>query len=201
MTSLKEYLRLSGRGTVHENHFSHPPGRAGGANPTAKIARAPSSTPASSAAAATPRRPRHFRALEVFCGPNKSMERALQELAAAPEMSNLMTITTHTLDVDASCNPSIWADVTQWKPELRFKPGELDFVWLSIPCPEYSVAKTTAPRDLDSADLIGKAAIALLLRLRRGLGGGSFAPFSNFSPILPFSRKSLKFGHFSHILP
>ena len=27
MTSLKEYLRLSGRGTVHENHFSHDPGK------------------------------------------------------------------------------------------------------------------------------------------------------------------------------
>ena len=39
-------------------------------------------------------------------------------------------------------------------------------VWLSVPCPEYSSAKSSAPRDLASADAISKAAIGPLLRLR-----------------------------------
>jgi len=42
------------------------------------------------------------------------------------------------------------------------------------------------------------------LRLKEGvpgLGGGSFAPFSDFSPIFLLSQKSLKFRHFSRILP
>ena len=165
MTSLKEYLRLSGRGAVHENHFSNNPRQAGGA--VANIARAPTQPrPDDANSTRRERKPRHFKALEVFCGPNKSMERALRELAAAPEMAGLMTISVDTLDIDGSCAPSIWADVRKFTPEWRFAPGELDFVWLSIPCPEYSVAKTTSPRDLDNADAISKAAIALLLTLR-----------------------------------
>lgn len=170
MTSLKEYLRLSGRGAVHKNHFSNTPRQAGGA--VANIARAPTQRPLNTSAplwgageARRQRKPRHFRVLEVFCGPNKSMEHALRELAVSPEMSGLMTISVDTLDIDGSCAPSIWADVRHWKPGC-LAPGELDFIWLSIPCPEYSVAKTTSPRDLDNADTISKAAIALLLTLR-----------------------------------
>ncbi len=171
VTSLKEYIRLLGRGAVHENHFSNTPRQAGGA--VANIARAPtrrtldaSAPPWDAGEARRQRKPRHFKVLEVFCGLNKSMEHALRELAASPEMSGLMTISVDTLDVDGSCAPSIWADVCCWKPKSRFVPGELDFIWLSIPCPEYSVAKTTSPRDLDSADAISKAAISLLLTLR-----------------------------------
>ena len=109
---------------------------------------------------------RKLKALEIFYGPNKSMETALQELTTRPDLPGAWTISTDTLDVDESCRPSVWADVRLWRPESRFQPGEIDFIWVSVPCPEYSRAKTTAPRDLETADAIGRAAVRLILWLR-----------------------------------
>ena len=180
MTSLKEYYRLSGRGTTYGGHLGAP-SDLGGATPPPRAA-PPTSRPPRAAPPTTPpprglravsggeeraRRPaRGLKALEIFCGPNKSMEVALRELTTLPDLKGTWTLTTDTLDADESCRPSIWADVQRWKPEARFRPGEIDFVWASVPCPEYSRAKTTAPRDLETADAIGRAAVRLILWLR-----------------------------------
>ena len=56
-------------------------------------------------------------------------------------------------------------DILDWNPLEYYKPGELDFVWISIPCVEYSRALTTRPRDLEKADRIAIAALKVLFTL------------------------------------
>ena len=52
-----------------------------------------------------------------------------------------------TVDWEAKWNPTILADVRTLKPKQIWTPGELDVIWCSPDCTEFSIAKTTAPRD------------------------------------------------------
>ena len=99
--------------------------------------------------------------LELFCGENHSASNAIKELVANPEKLEIITV-----DINPKCNPSIVADIRTWDPLTVVKPGEVTFMWCSPPCPDYSPAKTTAPRDLDTADEIAKATIRILLLLK-----------------------------------
>lgn len=215
VTSLREYYRLSDRGLTHEGLFSKSPAQLGDAKPrtATHVARGLKSVAIRPHSQRTrddenTHRPKHFKTLEIFCGPNKSMENALKELSAKPEMKNLMTLTTDTLDVDETCRPSIWADVLFWRPETRFAPGELDFVWISVPCPEYSRAKTTAPRDLEYADAIGRAAVRILLKLRPKAFAienplGMFRDRDYMAPLIKFLKPTsyCKFKDFRYYKP
>ena len=108
VTSLKEYYRLSGRGARHGGHFGAPSDlggatHLGGAAPRAAHAALAKQAPYRDALAngAPARRPvRKLKALEIFCGPNKSMEVALQELTTRPDLPGAWTLSTDTLDVD-----------------------------------------------------------------------------------------------------
>lgn len=68
----------------------------------------------------------------------------------------------YTLDSDAKSKPSIVADVRIWSYLKCFPPGFFDIIWASPPCTDYSPAKTTAPRDIESADAMVKACLKII---------------------------------------
>ena len=59
------------------------------------------------------------------------------------------------LDLDPQCNPSIVADILEWD-YTEYAPGHWDVIWASVPCTEYSRAKTIGRRRLEFADSIVK---------------------------------------------
>lgn len=71
-----------------------------------------------------------------------------------------------TLDIEPAFEPTIVADIREWNPFPHFKPGEFHFVWASVPCPDYSRAKTTAKRNFEESDVRTKATIQAILDLR-----------------------------------
>ena len=71
---------------------------------------------------------------------------------------------TVTVDTDRRCQPDLRMDVRDIELS-RWDPGEFDCIWASPPCTEYSIAKTTAPRDLATADQIVIAIFDLIKHL------------------------------------
>jgi site-specific DNA-cytosine methylase len=59
-----------------------------------------------------------------------------------------------TVDWEAKWNPTILADVRSLKPEQLWTPGGFDVIWCSPDCTEFSLAKSTAPRDFAKGDSI-----------------------------------------------
>jgi len=74
-------------------------------------------------------------------------------------------LTIVTVDLVEDYNPTIAVDVKRWNPSSALR-GKVDFAWLSPPCPEYSVAKTTGHRNLKSADQTAKASLRLISQIR-----------------------------------
>ena len=59
-----------------------------------------------------------------------------------------------TVDREPNWNPTIFADAWCLKPEELWTPGDFDVIWCSPKCAEFSLAKSTAPRDFAKEDLI-----------------------------------------------
>jgi hypothetical protein len=58
------------------------------------------------------------------------------------------------VDIDGKFGPEIVTDILKWDHTLLdFRP---DFIWASVPCEQYSIARTTAktPRNLELADAL-----------------------------------------------
>ena len=55
-----------------------------------------------------------------------------------------------TLDIDPRTNPNICCSVGEWYYS-QYPPGFFKIIAASVPCAEYSLAKTTAPRELERA--------------------------------------------------
>ena len=81
-----------------------------------------------------------------LCAGTKSLAKAIRRI-----IPNAKVIT---LDNEERFAPSILADVREWDPLTAFTPGYFDIIWASPPCTEYSFAKTTGVRDLDTANAI-----------------------------------------------
>ena len=56
-----------------------------------------------------------------------------------------------TLDIDPKHNANFVCDLLDWDYQ-QFPPNHFKIIAASTPCAEYSVAKTTSPRDYDRAD-------------------------------------------------
>ena len=81
-----------------------------------------------------------MKVLELFCG-TKSFSKALKKKYPGAKVI--------TVDMNPKFSPDILTDVLKWDyKKLKFKP---DFIWASPPCTEWSLAKTTAPRNLPLA--------------------------------------------------
>ena len=65
------------------------------------------------------------------------------------------------LDLDHRVGPAICEDFMQWD-YTKFLPGHFKIICASVPCAEYSLAKTTAPRDLERADALVKRVLKLV---------------------------------------
>jgi site-specific DNA-cytosine methylase len=98
--------------------------------------------------------------LEVFSGPNQSAQQAIRRICSNPDMLRVITV-----DINANTNPTIVTDVNRWNPSSALG-DRVDFAWLSPPCPEYSVAKTTGSRNLGVADATAKAALRIITQVR-----------------------------------
>lgn len=185
ITGLKEYYQASSWNTTYPNHFANTPN----ASPVKAsdisdaghtISKKTRFDEESSAATATIQNTRNVIAqkgfvvsdegllhlqdemviLEVFCGPNKSASKAIQKLFSNPEKF----IRIITVDVNADYDPTIVVDVRNWHPTSALR-DRVHFAWLSPPCTDYSPAKTTGERNLETADQIAVAALRIVAQV------------------------------------
>ena len=91
--------------------------------------------------------------LELFCG-----------TGSFSEVAKRYGFRTITLDMDPKSNPDILTDIMQW--DYRSFAESPFLIWASPPCTEWSLAKTTAPRDLETA----RNVIGVLLEIVRHFG-------------------------------
>ena len=81
-----------------------------------------------------------LRVLDLFAG-TLSITKAFQE--AGHDVDSL--------DLDARFHPTFCVNVLEWDYTLLPR-GHYDFIWASCPCEMYSIARSTATRDLALAD-------------------------------------------------
>ena len=58
-------------------------------------------------------------------------------------------------------NADISEDILTWNYK-QFDPKHFDFIWASPPCTEYSIAKTTAKRDIPAANKIVQKTLEII---------------------------------------
>ena len=90
------------------------------------------------------------RVLDLFAG-TQSITKACQ--GAGHEVDSL--------DVSPKFGPSICVDVMLWDYTLLPR-GHYDFIWASCPCEMYSIARSTATRDLALADSLVRKTIEII---------------------------------------
>jgi site-specific DNA-cytosine methylase len=90
--------------------------------------------------------------LELFCG-TKSIGKVFE--AAGWRVTSV--------DLNAKCDPTICCDALELRPKQI--EGEVDIVWASPPCTQFSKARTTAktPRNLELADSLVQVGIQTAL--------------------------------------
>ena len=57
-----------------------------------------------------------------------------------------------TLDIRPWCDPNICVDILTWRYWEVFSPGDFEVIGASVPCTEYSLAKTKGVRNFRWAD-------------------------------------------------
>ena len=82
------------------------------------------------------------KALDLFSGTG-SVSKALEE----------MCYEVVSVDRDPAAKATRRVDVMEWNYR-EFEPGHFDVIFASPPCDQYSRARTTVPRDLESADKV-----------------------------------------------
>tara|TARA_B100001094_G_C18179766_1_gene800192 strand:+ start:406 stop:1011 length:606 start_codon:yes stop_codon:yes gene_type:complete len=65
------------------------------------------------------------------------------------------------LDIHPKYNPTHCVDVLTWNYK-QYPPGYFNIIHASPPCTEYSIAKTTAPRNLKLADAIVRRVLKII---------------------------------------
>ena len=63
------------------------------------------------------------------------------------------------LDNSPSCKADLCLDILGWDYKRQYSPGHFQVITASVPCEEYSPAKTTQVRDLGKADILAKKSV------------------------------------------
>ena len=73
------------------------------------------------------------------------------------------------VDCDPVCNAVICCDLLELTAEQCLARGQVDFLWASPPCTQYSIARTTGPpADLEAADRLVQKCLDLAAELGVG---------------------------------
>ena len=100
----------------------------------------------------TRRRPNfQRRALDLFSGTG-SVGRRLQDWGYEVV----------SVDNDPSTHATHIVNIMQWDYRKAYEPHYFDIIAAGVPCTEYSIAKTTAPRDFVTADGLVKRTLAII---------------------------------------
>ena len=92
-----------------------------------------------------------YRALDLFSG-SHSVGNRLQELG----------FEVISLDIRKKTYPTISCDILKWDHKNSFPKGHFTLIAASVPCTEYSQAKTICERDLVGADQIVAKVLAII---------------------------------------
>lgn len=114
---------------------------------------------------------RTFYLVELFSG-SSSVAKASR--TAIPLNWNFKV---HSVDIHPKYNPTTTTDILKWDYKTAIgnflasvRPHDVVWVHASPPCTEFSLAKTTAPRDLPLADSLVKRTLRII-KLARELAG------------------------------
>ena len=100
-----------------------------------------------------------------LCSGSGSVSRALQELCPGCTVISLDVDPRNAPDVgrvageEVAGRTHVTSDIRMWVPDLQ--PGEVDFMWCSPPCEQYSIARQS-PRNLELADSIAARCFELV---------------------------------------
>ena len=83
-------------------------------------------------------------ALDLFSGPTHSVVNRLKQLGYQVV----------SLDIDPKTKPDLTQDIMQWDFRAAFPKGKFEIIAASVPCTEYSKAKTIGVRDLTWSDRV-----------------------------------------------
>jgi site-specific DNA-cytosine methylase len=91
------------------------------------------------------------RALDLFSGTGSVGDR-LRELGYEVV----------SLDISPACRPTIVADILNWQFRKKYPPGYFEVIAASVPCTEYSQAKTVGERKYKLADKIVRRTVEII---------------------------------------
>ena len=90
-------------------------------------------------------------ALDLFCGTG-AVGRRLTQLGYRVV----------TLDINPRTKPTVLCDILEWKFDRQFPRGYFDVIAASVPCTQYSQARTTRERDFGHADAVVKKVLKIV---------------------------------------
>ena len=98
----------------------------------------------------------------------ESMPRLLEVCCGATKVSRFFAgqgWEVVTVDWERKWSPTILADVRDLQPEKLWSPGDFGVIWCSPDCTDFSLAKSTAPRDIAKGNSIVIACFDIIRHL------------------------------------
>jgi site-specific DNA-cytosine methylase len=66
------------------------------------------------------------------------------------------------VSLDRDMDADIKMDIMDWNYQAAFEPGHFDVIWSSLPCTEYSIAKSVGVRKIDEANKIVERTLEII---------------------------------------
>ena len=98
-------------------------------------------------------------------GKGKRILKALDLFSGTGSVSNQLSkwgFQVTSLDNNPGCKADLCLDILAWDYKRQFPPGHFQVITASVPCEEYSSAKTTQVRDLGKADILAKNVLEIV---------------------------------------